>query len=395
MILHSIYLMRVEPLLSHEQDSGATYGPNQFYRAVIIIFAMLILFTPGLEANEGGESAGGEAAAESRTAEEIINEFMQDSVEFRLEYDFVGGFFDGGDREKLLKLCRKTRRELGARFKQYRQRQVDIEGYEGDDWDELYGATGLWRKTAKEAQRCIWYKSQVEYFLAVAYKQDEREKILVDIILRCQAGEGYFGTSAGELLQAEASCAMGSRVYLQRARKIVETLLERQDLSEDVYFKGKIVQLKLDESISGMRVLEVVEDLRQSKSKDDFELNMRLAFLGMRAGWSQLLEEVVGRWPSAEGFVGRLLLKKMVAEEGEEEARKKKVFEVEVAVKAALQQEVSKHKQMILELCEKEKYRTALVLYGAASACAESEPTKAVEFYMQSAREREKEKKRQ
>jgi hypothetical protein len=392
MILHSIYLKLIEPLLSAEPEKGATYGPDQFYRAVIIIFAMLILFAPGLEANEGGESTGGEVAAESRTAKEIINEFMQVSVELRLEYDFIGGFFDEGDREKLLKLCRKTRRELGARFKRYRQRRDEIEAYEGDDWDELYGATGLWRKTAKEAQRCIWYKNQVEYFLAVASKQDEREKILVDIILRCQAGEGFFSTAAGELLQAEASCAMGSKVYLQRAQKIIETLLAKEDLTEDVYFKGKIVQLKLDESISGMRVLEVVEDLRQSQSKDDFELNMRLAFLGMRAGWSQLLEEVVGRWPSAEGFVGRLLLKKMVAEEGEEEAGEKKVFEVEIAVKAALQQEVSEHKQMILELCEKEKYRTALVLYGAASACAESEPTKAVEFYMQSARARKKEK---
>jgi hypothetical protein len=393
MMLRLICQRRVEPPLSVAPENGATHGNNQFYRAItIMFFAMLFFCTPWLQANEEGVSTWGRLFAESRTAEEIINEFMQDSLKFRLEYDFAGGFSDEKTRETLLDISRKAGKELGRLYEISKERQAEIEAYEGDDWDKLYGVTGMWHRTAQEAERSIWYKSHVDYFLAIASGRDEREKILVEIIKRCQAREGLFGTAAGEHLKAKASAAMGGSAHLQRARKIIDSILAREGLSEDVYFQGSIFQLKLDKSISRVRVFELVEALRQSKKKDDFELNVRLAFLGLRVGWPELLAEVVKRWPSAEGFVGSILLKQMAVEPSEGLPGDKSVLEVELAVKAALLQEVSKYRQMFLSLCEKAEYRTALILYGAAAACAESEPVKAVAYYIQSAEARQNEK---
>ena len=358
----------------------------------IIFFVILFFCTPLSWPDQERSNEAENTSANLRCAEEIINEFMRDSLKFRLEYDFAGGFFDEAHRNDLLNLCRRTSAGLGNLYELHKNRQAEIEAYEGDGWDELYGATGLWRKTAQEAEKGIWYKSQADFFLAVCSEQGEREKILGDIIKRCQAGEGLFATAGGQLLKAQANVAMGGSAYLQRAGRIVDSILAREDLSEDVYFRASISQLKLDKSINRLRVFEIVENLRQSKSKEDFELNMRLAFLGLRVGWSELLEEVVERWPSAEDFIGSLLLEQMVREQGEDAPGDRSVFEVELAVRGALEKDPDKYKQLLTGFCSIEKYRTALVLYGMARAFEKSEPEKAIGYYIQSAQIKQKEK---
>lgn len=358
----------------------------------IIFFIIFFFCTSLLRADQERPNEAENVSVNLRSAEEIVNEFLQDSLKFRLEYDFAGGFFDEAHRKGLSNLCRRTSAGLGNLHELHKNKQAEIEAYEGDDWDKLYGATGLWRKTAQEAEKSIWYKSQADFFLAVCSEQDQREKILGDIIKRCQTGEGMFRTMGGKLLKAEAIAAMGGIAHRQRAKRIVDSILAREDLSEDVYFRGSIVQLKLDKSINRLRVFEIVENLRHSKSKDDFELNARLAFLGLRVGWPDPLEEAVERWPSTEGFIGGLLLEQMVREPGEDVPGDRGVFEVELAAKGALEKGADKYKRLLTGFCSIEKYRTAVVLYGMAKAFEKSEPAKAVRYYLQSTRARQKEK---
>jgi hypothetical protein len=323
-----------------------------------------------------------ERSAQIVLVEETINQFMQESLELRLKYEYRGSFFEAKEREMMLSLSLKGSERLGRLYEVLKKKQAGIEAYEGDDWDELYGVTGEWRDTVRAGEMSVFFKSEIDFFTAIALEGVERGKLLGEIVRRCQSGEGLFGSLDGKVLYAKTIAEQD----VSKAKVVIDSVIAGSDLSERAYFEAQILRLKLDEEVRLSEIKKIVEELGSSKFREDFELNVKPAFLALNAGSSELLLEVIRRWPETETFLGRLFLEEIT--EGREKDKRGDVFKVNLAVKAALAEGVDKYKDIILRLCEEQEYRNSLVLYCAGEACVDSEPIKAIEYYLQSVKGR-------
>ena len=325
-------------------------------------------------------------SAQAEAAQQRLERFMRESIGPRLAYEYKDYFFDEKDAVELAGLARGASSELQEIYDAQEGLRKRIEDYEGDDWDLLYGATGLWRKVCADGTRTLLFKGQVDYFAALASRQQDRVRILGDIIYRCKITRDKW-EPAGDLLMARALKLAGQN---EAASKTLDPIYSSKGLSDAVYFRAEILKSQL----SGINSIEMLEGLfrRVGKSRcgDDFELHLRLAFLALRLGEADLLKEVIAKWPEGEDFAGRVILSEMEYQRSrgqltEEALLQKSPFEVTLAVKAAQRRRLEQYQELIEAICGKEKFQTPAVLYVTAQAYAESAPAAAVEYYRRSA----------
>jgi len=325
-------------------------------------------------------------SAKAKAAQQSLERFMRESIGPRLAYEYKDYFFDEKDAAELSGLASGASSELQEIYDAQNRIRERIEDYEGDDWDLLYGATGLWRKVCGDGTKTFLFKGQVDYFAALASRQQDRERILGDIIGRCKTNRDKWDP-AGDLLMARALKLAGQN---EAASKTLDPIYSSKGLSDAVYFRTEILKRRL----LGINSNEMLEGLfrRAGKSRcgDDFELHLRLAFLALRLGEAELLKEVIAKWPEGEDFAGRVILSEMEYQRAggqltEEALLQKSPFEVTLAVKAAQRRRLEQYQELIEAICGKEKFQTPAVLYVTAQAYAESAPAVAVEYYRRSA----------
>jgi hypothetical protein len=282
--------------------------------------------------------------------------------------------------------------ELDEIYNRQDRLRKQIEDYEGDDWDLLYGVTGLWRKVCADEAKTLLFKGQVDYFAGLASKQQDRVRILGDIIRRCKANGDKWGP-AGNLLMAKTLELAGQK---QAASKALGPIYSSKNLSDAVYFRTEILKNRL----SGINSTELLKKLFQQAGAhcgDDFELHLRLAFLALRLGETDLLEKVIEKWPESEDLVGSAILSEMQYQQAggrltEEALLQKSVFEITLAVKAARRRRVEQYKELLEAICGKKKFQTGLVFYVAAQSYTESSPALAVEYYLRAVRAQQRQR---
>jgi hypothetical protein len=233
----------------------------------------------------------------------------------------------------------------------------------------------------------------VDYFAGLALKQQDRVRILEDIIRRCKANGDKWGP-AGKVLMAKALDLLGEK---QAASKTLGPIYSSKNLSDAVYFRTEILKYRLS-GIDSIEMLQrLFEQVGVSRCADDFELHLRLAFLTLRLGEPELLEKVIEKWPESEDLVGSLILREMGYQQGmgqltEEALLGKSVFEVILAVKAARRRRVEQYKELLEAICGEKEFQSPLVLYVAAQSYSESSPALAVEYYLGAGRAQQRQR---
>ena len=321
--------------------------------------------------------------AQAEAAQKSMERFMRESIGPRLAYEYKDYFFDEKDAARLAGLAREASLELGKIYNTQEVLRKKIEDYEGDDWDLLYGATGLWRKVCADGTKTLLFKGQVDYFTGLALKQQDRVRILGDIIRRCKTNRDKWGP-AGNLLMAKA-LELADRNGA--ANKALDPIYGSGDLSCAVYFRAEILKSRLSRINSTELLKRLFQQVGKSPCADDFELHLRLAFLALRLGETELLEEVIEKWPESEDLVGSLILSEMQYQQAggrltEEALLGKSVFGVTLAVKAARRRRVEQYKELLEAICGKKEFQTGLILYVTAQSCRETSPALAVEYYL-------------
>jgi hypothetical protein len=353
------------------------------YASIKILLVSISVLLMAVSAFGGGVlPTADDVVSEAVSAQETADEFMVQSRRLRLGYEYIGGFFRERDRIELLGLAEQGSAKLKGIYQRQERMRARIEAYEGDDWDELYGDSFLWRKVAADAGQSLWLKGQVDYYTAVASAGQEREWIAKIIIEKCILGEGVFGGAGGKILRARAFLLMddGDGRYRQSARELVESVLGGNVEKDSVYFDAAILKLRLAKEFSAGQLRVVYAELGGSKYRDDFELNLRLAFLGLRAGSSELLEGVIKSRPAAEDFVGDMILSGMAGQ-----LESKSFYEVELAVRVVRRKGLENYKHILGKLCSIEKFRSRSMLITAGEAHEKSEPGAAVQYYLAAA----------
>jgi hypothetical protein len=82
----------------------------------------------------------------TETAKLTVERFYRESFDLRMQYEYSGGFITPEHRQQLQLMARKASDELAEILTRLKLLKKSIEEYQGQDWESLYGKTGLWRK---------------------------------------------------------------------------------------------------------------------------------------------------------------------------------------------------------------------------------------------------------
>jgi len=345
--------------------------------------------------------SGDDISAQEKGSLRRFERFNRESIEPRLAWEYRDCFFDPKDAEKLSELAKQAGLDLEKIYLAQEVMRKRIEDYEGDDWERLYGQTGLWRKVCVDAQRTRLMKAQVDYYAALTAEPEKKRQILQDVIDVCKLSEPAFRLTAG-LLKARALglMARGERVFKEKAIAELESILSAKDLTDEARFAAELEKIKTAQNPEAGQTEDLAGRFRRSKCADDFELNLKLAFLALRFSETGLLGHLIAGWPEAEGFVGSVILSRIAqrlagrtagAPDGEN-LSDITVFEVELAAGAAGEKQAEKHEEILSQLCKIERFQTPLLFYVTAETLSESAPVEAVEYYRLSALAQHKQK---
>jgi len=355
-----------------------------------VLFFSLFFLTAADSASLYAETISPQTAASRR----IADEFMTAGIELRLGYEYGECFLRSSDQQKLLALAQKASLELQKIYESLRGKKEYIENYEGDDWEKLYGVTGLWRKIFDDAQQIRWFKCRIDYFVALASEPERKGRILRDIIADCESLDADSKQPEIQLIKALALMLLAGSDIICRdaAGDTVETILQSCEPTDEIYFEAAILKFKLEGSANQRLLDSLTAQIVRSGCRDNFELNLKLAFLQSRLGNADLLAKVLTKWPTAENFVGEVILLDAAGRLNEKAAKwlkDKSVFEIELAVKAAHRSGAAQYRSFLKKACGIEKFQTALVFYVSAEAHRQCCPDDALEYYILAAMARQ------
>ncbi len=324
--------------------------------------------------------------------------FMRESFELRMRYEFTGRFSRQEDKENLHNLVKKTGDQLQAIAESQRKLKQQIEDYQGDDWDNRYGSTGLWRKLSRDLYVTTLSKCEIDFYLALSSQQLQRNKISQDILARIDSLNQIHDTAYSQFLRAKtlALLARTDPAYKPLAKKEFDLLMERSDMRHSTVFKIAIERIKLFGPTAPDQLKTIAESIAKSRCKDDIELVLSLAFLQRRHD-TETFEKIVHLRPETESFLGSLILQNLSCQIKarkltEQTLQQITIFEAELAVQK-LWNNISEEHQILLDhLAGTDKFQTPLILYVTAVTLADSSPTRAVNLLVKASRLQQQQK---
>ncbi len=123
---------------------------------------------------------------------------------------------------------------------------------------------------------------------------------------------------------------------------------------------------------------------RQDAYSDDFESDVRLAFVQLKAGSDEYLKKTVEKWPQARQLLGKLALEKLSLLNDYSEIT---ATEAALAAEAAIKNNPQKYADILLKLTDTKK--SPIVLYAAGLAVEKDKPLQAMEFFIEAGKDKE------
>jgi hypothetical protein len=346
--------------------------------AIILFVTALFLsaqtiLADALPTEEDIDSLAGNAKLTSDT-------FIQQSFNLRMQYEYSGRFLTEADKEHLYELAQDAGDKLQTIIEKQKSLKRQIEDYQGDDWDQKYGSTGLWRKLSADIYASKLNKFEIDYYLALASEHPQQEQTLHSILSEIDSFAKSSKQSGPNLTRGKM-LAMLSQIkpsYKDAAVKEFEAF----SVYSDVYrpTAAAIEEMKLLGSPDTNQLNILVKRLQSNWNESYLELVLSLMFLQRQCD-PKGFEETVRSRPQTKDFVGSLALADLANRFGQKQIDNLgqiSVFEAELAAQAAWKNETRNYKELLSRLSNTEKFKTPLILYVTATALAESSPAEAV-----------------
>jgi hypothetical protein len=306
--------------------------------------------------------------------------FIEKSFRLRMAYEYSGKFLNSRDKEQLHVLVKTAGDKLLAIAEEQRNIKKQIEDYQGDDWDDRYGSTGLWRKLAADLHLTNEYRCRIDFYLALTAPQPQKNIILHKILTQTDPQNTTYLSPESQLLRAEIYSLLSKTDsnYIPLATRESDLLMERSDMRHSTVFKIAIERIKLFGPTASDQLKILAGNIAKSECKDDIELVLSLVLL-QRKFEPESLEKTVQTWPQIVDFLSSLALADLSNRVRQQQSLQQiSVFEAELAVQAAWKNKTKEYKTLLSQLSAAENFHTPLILYVAAISLAESSPAEAV-----------------
>ncbi|MBN1816901.1 MAG: hypothetical protein JW828_06045 [Sedimentisphaerales bacterium] len=325
----------------------------------------------------------------------ITEQFLRDTLEIRLRYEFGDRFLGRQDRETMQTLARRCRERLQEIHHLQSAAKEFIEAYEGDDWDARFGDTGLWRKLHSDAGRTAWFLCQTNYWFALSADAAACQTELRNLLESCRQNAERFDPHQALLLTAQAQIQLARQDfgYLRQAEQTLLELLtryaENRNLPDAAYFQAVMLRLKMDGKAPADQIVRIRSALSKTKWANDPELNIRLAFLELRSGEpsEQRVTEIVNRLPGIQPLIATTLLDDLTCRFQENtltpsDLQPMASLSFGLALQQACRDEPEKHIGLLEHLSQLSSSPRPLLHFALAQAYRTANPEKAIAQYV-------------
>ncbi len=289
----------------------------------------------------------------SQRATQVSDKFYTDSFKLRMKYEFNEQLLTDAGKKQLLDSSKQASDQLAQTIEKQKNFKKQIEDYDGDDWDQKYGLSGIWRKLAQDIYISTLSKCQIDLYIAAVSTKDQ--KLLLQNIIT----------------QIDSTSQRQNSTYLQLLKAKVSVMLGKE---------------------SPDRLYTLTEQLFASNSEQDIELVLSLAFLQRRYAPASF-EKTLQQWPRIEDFLASLILEELFYDfEQNSKLEQTTVLDAELAAMAAWKQQASNYKNLLSFLSDQEKFQKPLILYVTAAALAESSPNDSIDLLIRASRLQQQQK---
>jgi len=352
---------------------------------IFAFLSLIVLFLLPLTALADEPVTSQDVQTLAQRAKLVAEAFMQKSFQLRMQYEYGGDFLSAIDRESLRELAESTAADLEQIANDQRKLKRQIEDYRDGDWEQRYGATGLWRQLHNNIYATELAKCQIDYYSALAAEQPKRNQILLKILGRIDSLNQAYKQPGPTIIKGKVLALLGMTQpsYKTLAVREFESFAEYSNILRPA--NAAVEKIKLTGLTEPNELNALVKILGQSSFDTYPELILSLMFLQRRYD-PDGLEETLKIWPQAQSILGSLVL----ADLSDQIARRQdleeiSLLEAELAAYAAWQEKPYEYRELLEHLAESEKTRTPLTLYVAAVSLAESEPARSAGLLIEAA----------
>jgi hypothetical protein len=198
--------------------------------------------------------------------------------------------------------------------------QQNIEDYTGDDWDEKFGATGVWRRVTNDLNMTKLDLCEMEYWLGIANERDERWKILNEAKEELEQLGKKLSSSRLEFLRARILIALSDTDpnYKRKAEGILKKIIANSKENDRIYFEASIEKIKSADTNANNEIQRLGKELEASNFANAMEVVMPLVFLQRRYAAAEYDRTVTSRNVVAD-LMGKILLEQQDTEAKDEE----------------------------------------------------------------------------
>ena len=310
---------------------------SQISKIFLLPLVLLTISLPAIAADSLPTAQDINNAAQK--AKQVSDSFFSQTFAIRMQYEYSGRFLKAEDKETFYKTAEMALAELEQIAKDQNNLKLQIENYHGDDWETLFGQTGLWRKLAADLTNTQTSKLEIDYCL---------ERI-----------EGK------PISQAE------QQFYKQK---------DKSNLSQCESLKNSLEKIKRLGHSEPNELEDIARSLAKSDCSDNPEMLISLAILQNKYAPDKL-QNVLSHNSQTGLYLGKIILADLSSGS---DLYSLNPLTAELAAYAASTTNFPEHKELMLALAEADKLKTPGALCIAGKSIIESDPGKAIELLIES-----------
>ncbi len=350
----------------------------------LLIFFCLLASLFFLQKSTDAGSIADDVNNLAETAKSAADSFLQNSFDLRLKYQYSGCELNEPDKQNLYNLAARACDELQAIAKAQQSLKNKIEIYQGADWDDKYGKTGLWRKLASDLYITTLYNCSADYYRAIAAEPNEKNKILLAVLTKIDPLDKALSLPDVKLLKAKTTAQLARTELADKSSAIylLNSLTGNRDVPEPIRFRAAIEKINFFGSTEDDDAAKLLNELDASSCRDDLELVLALAFFQQQKE-PTAFEKIVEKWPQAQNYLAPLILDKLA---NKQDVTGVSTFDAELAVLAAWKNNAQNYTQLLDKFTSVKNFQTPLILYVTGLAFAETAPAKSIDLLTQASK---------
>lgn len=318
-----------------------------------------------------------------------FDNFITETFLPRAQLEYAGRFTDPADAKKISTSAKTAVNSLKDILHLQQMTSQRIEEYDGDDWDDLYGKTSLWRNSVTAARQTSWRICIVNYHHALASTGDQKETLLKNVLDQTGDDSG-FSINERNFLRTQAKWAIAPEKNIDITICRLDSLIASSGIDNEVFYQAVIMRMKMSGRTNPQQLEALAESLNKSKLKNNFELLFKLAIEELKAGSDNLINTIAAKHPAAIDIAGQLVLHDIASTASNPQLlsitiKTKTPAQARLAALTASKKQNSKYAEIFEQMVIVEKFQSNAVYLAAAVSCRQTQPVKAVAYYLTSA----------